>query len=213
MTTGVNINARFEPILVLVLLVLVYVVGSTSHVLAQSKPAAKSPKAQTATSATSSATAAAGSLSNSSLPPATQDMREAIQTAAQSGRLEDLRTPIEMNELKPELGGAAGTDPIAHWKTQSADGEGRDILAALIAVLETTPSVSATGKDVENNRIFVWPSFADTELGLLSPVERGELVKLTTEEIAASMIKAGRYTGWRLAIGADGVWHSFLKTP
>jgi hypothetical protein len=140
-------------------------------------------------------------------------MREAIQSAAQTGRLDDMRTPIELNELKPETGAAPGTDLLTHWKSISADGTGRDVLAALVAVLETAPSVSQTGKDLENNRIFIWPGFADADLTTLPPVALIELQSLVTAEAAASMIKTGRYDGWRLAIGADGVWHSFQKAP
>src|SRR5262245_42206251 len=69
------------------------------------------------------------------LPPPVEEMRETILSAVRSGRIEDLRHAWELNELKPDLG-LATSDPIAHWKEISGDGEGREILAALAQILD-----------------------------------------------------------------------------
>ncbi len=70
------------------------------------------------------------------LPAPVREMREAILSAVKSGRIEELRHAWELNELKPDLGGASVGDPVAYWKQISGDGEGREILAALAEILD-----------------------------------------------------------------------------
>ena len=55
------------------------------------------------------------------LPGPVEEMRQAILAAAHSGNIEDLREPLDWNELKPEVSAPAGEDPIAHWKKTSGD--------------------------------------------------------------------------------------------
>ncbi len=146
------------------------------------------------------------------LPAAVRDMLDAIMSAVHSGRIEDLSTAVDWNEMKPDLApGGPVADPIAYWKAQSADGQGRSILAALGNLIETRPGTLAAGKDVENSRVFVWPGFADKPLAKLSPAEEVELYRLAPPAEVAAMKAKGKYAGWRLAIGADGTWHSFRK--
>ena len=45
------------------------------------------------------------------LPAPVEEMRQAILAAAHSGNIEDLRVPLDWNELKPEVGAAAGRGP------------------------------------------------------------------------------------------------------
>jgi hypothetical protein len=208
-----------HSVLVMAHVCLVYASGATSAVHGQSNNPSNSPSTPPVSAKKSQPQPSAGSVTpkapvtNETLPSAAQDMREALLTAAHSGRIEDLRTPIEWNEIKPYSGATGPADPIAHWRTQSRDGEGRDVLAALIAILGTTPATTANGKDLENNRIFVWPGFADADLKAISSTSIEELGSLTTEATAKAMIERGRYSGWRIAIGADGVWHSLEKIP
>ena len=148
------------------------------------------------------------------LPGPVRDMREAILSAIRSGRIEELRHAWELNELKPDLGVApAGGDPIAHWKQISGDGEGREILAALAEVLDAGYVVLPLGRDLENNKIYVWPYFAEVALDRLTPSQEVELLRLVTPAALKDMRTAGKYTHWRLAIGADGTWHSFRRGP
>ena len=90
----------------------------------------------------------------------------------QSGRIEELRHAYELNELKPDLGAAAGGDPVAHWKKISGDGEGREILAALAQILDAGYVVLPLGRDLENNRVYVWPYFAEVPLASSRPPSR-----------------------------------------
>jgi hypothetical protein len=142
------------------------------------------------------------------LPEKVREMRDAILAAARSGDIEALRTPLEWNELKPEIGGSQGADPVAVWRKASGDGEGREILAVLIDVLEAPYAVvDAGGKDAR----FVWPGYAEVALSSLSPADEVGLYRLLRPAEANAMRDAGRWTWWRLVIGADGTWHSFVK--
>jgi hypothetical protein len=145
------------------------------------------------------------------LPPGVAEMRGAILEAVQSGRLEDLKIAVDLNELKPELDAAAVPDPIAFWRAKSVDGTGADILAVLGLLLDSPYAVEPLGKDPENVRIFVWPGFATKPLDALTPAEETLLQQLEPPPKIATMKAAKRYSGWRVAIGADGVWHTFRR--
>ena len=149
------------------------------------------------------------------LPGPVQDMREAILSAVKSGRIEELRHAWELNELKPDLGVplAQGSDPIAHWKQISGDGEGREILATLVEILDAGYVVLPLGRDLENNKIYVWPYFAEVALDKLTPPQEVELLRLITPAALKDMRTVGKYTHWRITIGADGTWHSFRRRP
>ena len=58
------------------------------------------------------------------LPEPVEEMRQAILAATHSGNIEDLRVPLDWNELKPEVAAPAGEDPIAYWKKTSATATG-----------------------------------------------------------------------------------------
>ena len=138
-------------------------------------------------------------------------MREAILAAVKSGRIEELRHAWELNELKPDLGAASVGDPVAHWRQISGDGEGREILAALAEILDAGYVVLPLGRDLENNRLYVWPYFAEVPLDKLSPAQEVELLRLVSPAALKDMRSSGKYTHWRIVIGADGTWHSFRR--
>jgi hypothetical protein len=145
------------------------------------------------------------------LPAPVQEMREAILEAVRSGRIEDLRHAYELNELKPELGPEPVSDPVAYWRQVSGDGEGREILAVLGELLEGGYVVLPLGRDVENNRVYVWPYFAELPLDKLTAAQQVEMLRLVPAERFKAMRAAGKYDYWRLVIGADGTWHSLRK--
>ena len=144
------------------------------------------------------------------LPEAVRDMRDMLLAAVQSGQIEDLRPAYEMNDIRPDLGVASG-DPVASWKKISGDGEGREVLAALSLVLDAGYVVLPLGRDIENNLLYIWPYFAETPLDQLTPPQEVELLRLVPPGLARDMKAKGRYSYWRVSIGADGSWHTFKK--
>lgn len=145
------------------------------------------------------------------LPPLVLEMRDAMLAAVHSGRIEDLKIALELNELRPDLGEGPVDDPIGHWKKASADGAGHEILAIVADLLDAGYAVSRTGADIENNKVFVWPYFAEVPLDTLTPAQIVELMRLTPAAVAKEMIASKRYSHYRIGIGADGTWHFFRK--
>ncbi len=144
----------------------------------------------------------------SRLPEETQRMRQAILAAAVSGDIETLRVAADMNELPPVLTNGKVADPVAFWKKLSGDGEGREILAALIEIFRTGYVRKTGGKDGD---LFLWPYFAETPLQSLNPGQQVELLTLVPPAEAAKMLETGKYTHYRVGISAKGVWHFFDK--
>ena len=103
-------------------------------------------------------------------------MREAILAAALSGHIEELRVPLDWNEMKPDVTPNINDDPIAYWKKISGDGEGREVLAALANMLQMRHASVPLGKDPENNLIYVWPYLAEAKLDALTPCRGGRFV-------------------------------------
>ena len=197
---------------VLALLTLVYCLDGPIPALAQAgKGKSDSTKKQQARSAADLEIV----YGTAKLPAPVAEMREAILAAVRSGKIEELRHAYELNELKPELGPEPGSgpvgDPVAHWKKISGDGEGLEVLAALAEILEAGYVAVPFGRDLENNRIYVWPYFAEVPLQKLTLAQQVELLRLVPPAAAKEMLQTGKYTHWRLAIGADGTWHHFRK--
>jgi hypothetical protein len=132
------------------------------------------------------------------LPDPVKRMLERIATAAQSGEIDNMLPVFESNELKPMVAAAAVGDPIALWKKESADGSGRDILAAMLNVLSSGYARVGQGPD----EMYVWPYFAAQEV---------ELYRIVPRERVADMKKSGKYDYYRLGIAPNGVWHYFLQ--
>ena len=145
------------------------------------------------------------------LPAPVAEMREAILAAVRSGDIDDLKVAIEMNEIKPAFSDGPVPDPIAWLKQQSGDGTGKSLLEAIGRVLEAGHVVLPYGRDAENNRIFVWPYFAETGVLHLSPQQQAELAALVPAEAVAAMAASGRYAHWRIVIAADGTWHALAR--
>jgi len=193
---------------VLALFTLVYCPDGAMLALAQ---AAKGKSDSTKKQQAQSAADLQVSYGTAKLPAPVVEMREAILAAVRSGKIEELRHAYELNELKPELGPEAVGDPVAHWKKISGDGEGLEVLAVLAEILEAGYVAVPLGRDLENNRVYVWPYFAEVPLQKLTPAQQVELLRLVPPAAAKEMLQTGKYTYWRLAIGADGTWHHFRK--
>ncbi len=145
------------------------------------------------------------------LPIPVQEMRDAILIAVASGDIEELRTPIEWNELRPEFGIPPDQDPIEYWRKTSKDGAGREILAILGNLLADAPAKLPIGPDLENNDVFVWPYLSELPPNTLSPYQKVELFRIMPPDVAANIRTSKHWTWYRLAIAADGTWHIFSK--
>jgi hypothetical protein len=153
--------------------------------------------------------------SDQAIPRAVDEMREAILAAVASGRIEDLLEAYDLNEIKPDLGPDFGpgkaTDPVAFWRSRSADGQGKDLLAALGNVLALPAAVVLLGRDVENSKVYVWPYLAEVPVKDWTPSQEIDALRLVSAGDLKGMKEQGKYTYWRLAIGAEGNWLSLTR--
>jgi hypothetical protein len=140
------------------------------------------------------------------LPAEVDRMRRAILDAATSGDIETMRVPVEMNEIPPIIGKAKPSDPIAHWRKVSGDGEGREILAIFIQLFRTGFSRTEAGTGDE---MYIWPYFANMPIDQLTPAQQVELLTLVSVDRFKAMKASGKYDFYRVGIGHDGTWHYF----
>ena len=146
------------------------------------------------------------------LPDPVKRMLEQIAAAAQSGEIENMRPVFESNELKPMVAAAYVEDPIAYWKKQSADGTGRDVLAAMLNIMSAGyVRVGQAGDEMAGDEMYVWPYFAEIDLGRLTPAQEVELYRIVAPSLAVPMKKDGKYSYYRLGISPSGVWHYFIQ--
>jgi hypothetical protein len=141
------------------------------------------------------------------LPAEVDRMRRAILDAAASGDIETMRVPVEMNEIPPIIGKAKPSDPIAHWRKVSGDGEGREILAIFIQLFRTGFSRTEAGTGDE---MYIWPYFAGMPIDQLTPAQQVELLTLVSADRFKAMKTSGKYDYYRVGIGHDGTWHYFV---
>lgn len=147
----------------------------------------------------------------SKLPRPVSEMVDAILAAVHSGRIEDLKTALEWNEMPPVFSAEKVDDAIAHLKAASTDKQGRQLLAILGNLLSVGPARQRLGRDAENNEVLVWPYLAELALDQLTPSQEVDLYRLVPAETIAAMHAAKRWTWYRIVIGADGTWHSFMR--
>jgi hypothetical protein len=141
------------------------------------------------------------------LPDPIQETLQGIVVAAQAGNIDDMLPVLEENELPPMLSSTAVGDPIAFWKKASADGKGQDILAAMLNVFSSAFMRKGEGKEA----MYIWPYFAEMDLTKLTPAQEVDFYRVVPPPQGLEMKKSGKYTYYRAGIGADGVWHYFLK--
>lgn len=142
------------------------------------------------------------------LPEPVARMRELIVEAAASGDPERLRALLGVGPSATQLAaGAVDGDPVGYLRAISGDGEGQEILAILIDLLNAGFVRLDAGKATET---FVWPFFAAVPLETLTPPQRVELLRIVTAGDVEDMKAYGGYNFFRVGISADGAWRFFM---
>lgn len=137
-------------------------------------------------------------------PEPVRRMRELIIEAAKTGDISKLKplmnpgpdqTSVPLQD--PEQ------DPIQALKAISGDSEGVEILAILLDILSTGFVHLEPGTPEE---AYVWPYFAGKSIGLLTPQEKVELLRIVTAGDVVEMQEYGNYNFFRVGITPDGRW-------
>ncbi|KKN96245.1 hypothetical protein LCGC14_0168380 [marine sediment metagenome] len=136
------------------------------------------------------------------LPAPVRDLRAKLIAIARAGEIEQLRPYVEPGEDGTVLSfGDVGGDPIEFLKQTSGDGEGLEILAILLEVLQAGHVRVEPGAD---NEIYVWPYFTQVAIDSLSKPQLVELFELVTAGDYEQMKGFGAYNFYRVGISPDG---------
>ena len=137
-----------------------------------------------------------------------QEMQTMILQATRAGDFNALTEAIQWNELPPAFADKKVDDPIAHFKKQSIDGEGFQMLGILRAVLEAAPALR---KAPNGKPDFIWPAAAEKPWSKLTPAEKADAMRILPADQAKTYVKGGAYRYYSVMIGHDGTWHSFER--
>jgi hypothetical protein len=142
------------------------------------------------------------------LPFPVRKMRELILEAAKTGDVEKLRPYIGYGADVTMLSlGGIDDDPVTFLKSLSGDGQGYEILAILIEVLESGFVHLDEGTDHE---LYVWPYYFAYPIDKLTPAQRVDLYKLVTHGDYEDMEAFGAYIFYRVGITPQGRWRFFV---
>jgi hypothetical protein len=141
------------------------------------------------------------------LPAPVARMRDQLIEAARSGDVERMRIVLEGNEMMPTLSLAEIGDPIEFLKHSSGDGQGLEILAILLDVMEAGWVHVDAGTPQE---MYIWPYFARYPFDKLTPAQKVEMYRVVTAADFAEMDAYGAWLFYRVGIGADGTLHYFV---
>ncbi|MCQ0988391.1 hypothetical protein [Jiella marina] len=142
------------------------------------------------------------------LPAPVRDLRAKLMEIARTGDIEKLRPYIETGADGTVLSfGADIDDPIEFLKSASGDGEGIEILAILLEVLESGYARTEPGSE---NEIYVWPYFTQVDLSKLTKPQLVELFELVTAGDYRAMLDFGAYNFYRAGITPEGKLQFFV---
>jgi hypothetical protein len=155
------------------------------------------------------------------LPPNVRRMRALILEAVRSGDSQQLKKPIEINEVPPSFtrnaphsgnaspaskGPAMAAALIQLFRERSGDGAGRETMGQLINILAVGHARTNIGSAQE---MYVWPYFSVLDPRLLTPEQEVDAHRVMSAYTLREWREKGRYPGWRIGIGPDGTWHYF----
>ncbi|MFM9975821.1 MAG: hypothetical protein ACKVON_14760 [Beijerinckiaceae bacterium] len=140
-------------------------------------------------------------------------MRSLLLDALRSGDSQQLRKPIETNEVPPSFTrnsargnkGPAMADALMKlFRERSGDGEGRETMGQLINILAVGHARINAGSARE---MYIWPYFSVLDPRLLTPEQEVDASRVMSAYTLREWREKARYPGWRVGIGPDGTWH------
>ncbi|MEX6504873.1 hypothetical protein [Jiella sp. M17.18] len=142
------------------------------------------------------------------LPKPVRDLRARLMDIARTGDIDRLRPYIKTGDGGTVLSfGDVVDDPIAFLKSASADGNGVEVLAILLEILEAGHvHVDAGG----GSEIYVWPYFTQLDIEKLTKPQLVELFELVTAGDYEAMKEFGAYDFYRVGISPDGRLEFFV---
>lgn len=144
----------------------------------------------------------------SNLPAPVSKMREGLIKAARTGDIEALWPLIDRQAIPQVLSFDEVPDPIEYLRSSSNDGEGRELLAIMIELLDAPYSIVSPGDGGPD--IYVWPGYATNDLQNLTPAELVDVYKIVSHLDLEEMQLFGGWYFYRIGIDANGTWRYFV---
>jgi len=142
------------------------------------------------------------------LPAAVASTRDELISAAKSGDAEMLRAIIKRQTNPPVVSFGDVADPIEFLRESSNDGEGRELLAIMIELMEAPFSIMPAQNG--EPEIYVWPAYATNNLENLSPAELIDVYKIVSHQDLEEMQLFGGWYFFRVGIDSNGEWRYFV---
>ncbi len=142
------------------------------------------------------------------LPGPVRDLRAMLMEIARTGDIEKLRPYLQGGEDATVLSfGDTPDDPIAFLKDASGDGQGIEMLAILLEVLQAGHAHVEPG---DTDEIYVWPYFTQLQIDTLTKPQMVQLFELVTAGDYEAMKAFGAYNFFRIGISPDGKLEFFV---
>ena len=142
------------------------------------------------------------------LPSPVRDLRAKLMEIAKTGDIEKLRPYLQGGEDATILSfGDAPKDPIAFLKEASGDGQGVEMLAILLEVLQAGHAHVEPG---DADEIYIWPYFTQVQIDTLTKPQMVQLFELVTAGDYDAMKAFGAYNFFRVGISPDGKLEFFV---
>jgi len=141
------------------------------------------------------------------LPLPVRRMREKILAAARTGTIEALRPLLARSENVLVQPVSIEEDPITFLKELSGDGDGVEILAILIDLLNAGCVHLGAGSTQE---VYVWPYFVAVAPDKLTRKQLVEAYRIMTASDLETLKEVGSYIYFRVGISPDGKWRFFV---
>ncbi len=141
------------------------------------------------------------------LPEPVRAKRDALLAAAKSGDIASLKLIFDAELAPPIVSFGDPPDAIAYLKEQSADGEGREILAILGELLDA-PYAAMDGGD--GGIIYIWPYFSAYEdMSQMTGSDEVEALRLVSYQEWQSLKEIG-WLWWRVSMNERGELQAFV---
>ncbi len=111
-------------------------------------------------------------------------MREAILAAVHSGDIEELRQVYEPNDLQAGPRCPLPQRPCRTLETGLGRRQGPGGPRGALPDPGGRLRRPAARRDLENNRVYIWPYFAEVPLDKLTPAQEVELLRLVPPAVA-----------------------------
>ncbi|AVX05205.1 hypothetical protein MXMO3_02694 [Maritalea myrionectae] len=142
------------------------------------------------------------------LPSTVAKTRDQLMDAARSGDVERFRPIIDAQPEVPQLSFGVVDQPIQYLRDSSNDGEGLELMAIMLELLEAPYAVQDFGDG--RPKMFVWPAYATHNLQELNPQELVEVYKIVSHLDVEEMRLYGGWYFFRVGIDENGVWRFFV---